>query len=76
MDRFDDDIVSLMRKRVYDMAGLMANVKVHLNDKQLEISSFLQYVDMYFTNAEEAVKIRDPNIDNDRWQVVVSLSDG
>lgn len=35
MDKFDDDIVSLMRKRVYDMAGLMANVKVVLNEKQL-----------------------------------------
>lgn len=31
MERFDDDIVSLMRKRVYDMAGLMPNVKVFLN---------------------------------------------
>lgn len=76
MERFDDDIVSLMRKRVYDMAGLLPRVNVHLNGEQLEVNSFLKYVDMYFTNAEEAVKIRDPNIDNERWQVLVSLSDG
>ena len=46
------------------MAGLLPNVKVFLNEKQLEINSFLKYVDMYFTNAEEAVKIRDQAIDN------------
>ena len=31
MERFDDDIVSLMKKRVYDMAGLLPSVKVSLN---------------------------------------------
>jgi DNA topoisomerase-2 len=64
MHNLNDDMVSLMRKRVYDMAGLLPNVKVFLNEKQLEINSFLKYVDMYFTNAEEAVKIRDQAIDN------------
>lgn len=50
MREFDDDIVSLMRKRVYDMAGLLPNVKVFLNEKLLEINTFLTYVDMYFTS--------------------------
>lgn len=76
MHNLNDDIVSLMRKRVYDMAGLLSNVKVYLNEKQLEVNSFLKYVDMYFTNAEESIKIRDSTLDNERWQVVVSLSDG
>lgn len=31
---------------------------------------------MYFSGTEEIIKIRDENIDNERWQVVVSLSDG
>ena len=46
------------------MAGLLPSVKVHLNGNQLEVNTFLKYCDMYFSNAEEAVKIRDPNIDN------------
>jgi len=59
MERFDDDIVALMRKRVYDMAGLLPNVKVFLDGNQLEVNSFLKYVDMYFNNTEECIKIRD-----------------
>lgn len=31
MDGLDDDIFSLLTKRVYDMAGLMPRVKVVLN---------------------------------------------
>jgi DNA topoisomerase II len=75
MDSFDNDIVSLMRKRVYDMAGLLPCVKVFLNEKHLEINSFLKYVDMYF-NSEEVIKIRDEKVDNQRWQVVASISEG
>jgi DNA topoisomerase-2 len=52
MERFDDDIVALMRKRVYDMAGLLPTVKVFLDGNQLEVNSFLKYVDMYFNNNE------------------------
>lgn len=59
MERFDDDIVALMRKRVYDMAGLLPTVKVFLDGNQLEVNSFLKYVDMYFNNTEECIKIRD-----------------
>jgi DNA topoisomerase II len=59
MERFDDDIVALMRKRVYDMAGLLPAVKVFLDGNQLEVNSFLKYVDMYFNNTEECIKVRD-----------------
>jgi DNA topoisomerase-2 len=63
-----------MHKRVYDMAGLLPAVRVSLNGKEIPINSFLKYVDMYL--GEGAVKIRDSEVDSDRWQVVVSLSDG
>ena len=76
MQAFDNDIVSLMRKRVYDMAGLMPCVKVSLNDRQLEVNNFLKYVDMYFSNEEEIPKIRDEKVNTARWEVVISVSDG
>lgn len=41
-----------MKKRVYDMAGMLPSVKVYLNGSQLEVNSFLKYVDMYFPNSE------------------------
>lgn len=59
MEKFDNDIVALMRKRVFDMAGMLPSVKVFLDGNQLEINSFLKYVDMYFSNTEECIKIRD-----------------
>jgi DNA topoisomerase II len=77
MEVLDDDIVSLMNKRVYDMAGLLPSIKVFLNEKEIPINSFMKYVDMYFPNSEESIpKIRDDNVDTDRWQVIVSVSDG
>jgi DNA topoisomerase-2 len=59
MAAFDEDILSLMNKRVYDMAGLLPDVKVTLNNQDLPINSFLKYVDMYFTGEEGVHKIRD-----------------
>lgn len=47
MTRLDDDIVSLMTKRVYDIAGC-CGVKVWLNGRKLPTSDFKSYVDMYF----------------------------
>ena len=76
MQAFDNDIVALMRKRVYDMAGLFPCVRVFLNEKCIEINSFLKYVDLYLNSSEETVKIRDEKVDNERWQVVASLSEG
>lgn len=68
MRAFDTDIISLMSKRVYDMAGLLPSVKVYLNEKEIPINSFVKYVDMYFPNTEQSVpKIRDDNVDTDRW---------
>lgn len=43
----DDDIVSLLTKRVYDIAGC-CGVKVWLNGQKLPISDFRSYVDLYF----------------------------
>ncbi len=48
MERLDEDIVSLMVKRVYDMAGCTpAQVKVKLNGKLVDIKNFNSYVDLY-----------------------------
>lgn len=47
MTEFDDDTVSLLRKRVYDMAGITKDVKVYLNDKRIMLKNFKAYVEMY-----------------------------
>lgn len=44
---FDDDLISLLTKRVYDIAGC-CGVKVWLNGRRLPINDFKSYVDLYF----------------------------
>ncbi|EPT26031.1 DNA topoisomerase 2, putative [Toxoplasma gondii ME49] len=46
MTGFDDDSLSLLRKRAYDLAGT-SGVKVFLNGTRIDINSFSQYVDLY-----------------------------
>ena len=40
MTTLDSDIVALMTKRVYDIAGCNPNVKVHLNGERINIKNF------------------------------------
>ncbi|KAL6079289.1 DNA topoisomerase 2 [Balamuthia mandrillaris] len=70
MTEFDEDTVSLLTKRVYDVAGCNSKLKVKLNGKLLKISSFEKYVDLYF-QGEKLPHIFEKN---DRWEVCVSVS--
>ncbi|KAG7377911.1 DNA topoisomerase 2-beta [Phytophthora pseudosyringae] len=48
MDFLNDDIVSLFKKRVYDVAGVSGKgLNVFLNDEKIPIKSFPQYVALY-----------------------------
>ena len=75
MSGLESDIIALLTKRVYDMAGLMPKVRVFINKKQIPIESFVAYSNMYFEN-DDVPKIRDDRVDTERWQVIVSLSEG
>ena len=37
MSQFDDDIIALLKKRVYDMVGCVKDVKVFLNNERLKL---------------------------------------
>ena len=48
MTHLDDDIISLMTKRVYDLAGVTdAKVRVKLNGTTIDCKNFTQYADFY-----------------------------
>ncbi|KAF8760768.1 DNA topoisomerase 2 [Rhizoctonia solani] len=53
MEGMDHDIASLLKRRVYDMAGTVKNVKVFLNGERIKIKNFKQYVEMYVNSAKE-----------------------
>ena len=84
MDCLDDDIISLMKKRVIDIAGVThSNVSVFLNDKKLQVKNFKDYINYYF-NTKESVNGKDESSSdihklydspNNRWEVMLSPSD-
>lgn len=54
MTHLEDDVVALMRKRVFDLAGCLGKtVKVELNGKRIAVKSFLDYVNLYLSAASK-----------------------
>jgi len=87
METIDEDTASLLRKRVYDMAGVVKDVKVFLNDERLKIRNFKQYVEMYINSVQADAAENSggaaqpkPNVIYDqidsRWEIAFAVSDG
>ena len=80
MDKLDDDIVALMTKRVYDMAGVTpSDIKVYLNDKKLEVKNFNSLINMYLSAGASEDQESLPLVyekPHERWEVAVSISEG
>ncbi|KAG7090763.1 hypothetical protein E1B28_009848 [Marasmius oreades] len=86
MDKIDEDTASLLRKRVYDMAGTVKDVKVYLNNEKLKIKGFKQYVEMYLNsvsaeaaeNSGGAVQPKQTIIyeQSKRWEFAFAVSEG
>jgi DNA topoisomerase-2 len=70
MDKLDEDIISMMMKRVYDIAGTTkSDVALYLNGTKLKIKDFKDYVKMYVDKQVVYAEF------NERWKVGVSLTD-
>ncbi|KAI6022572.1 type II DNA topoisomerase [Pisolithus marmoratus] len=87
MSTIDEDTVSLLKRRVYDLAGTVRNVKVFLNDERLKIKNFKQYVELYLSSAAAEASATSggaaqgkPTVIHeqigDRWEVAFAVSDG
>ena len=79
MEKMDDDIVSLLVKRVYDMAGITPKeVSVYLNGEKLQVENFETYINMYIQASKEE-DLEDPPIvfekPHERWEIGMSLSE-
>ncbi len=68
----NDDIRQLIKRRVYDIAGIVGKTgKVYLNDKLIEIKSFEKYVELYLVGTEYK-----PIFDEgDGWQIAATASE-
>ena len=74
-----EDFVDLLKKRVYDLAGVVSEkVKVFLNNELVDVQGFPAYVDLYLEKAIESYDSIPPVIiekkRHDMWDVIVSLS--
>ncbi|XP_011168143.1 DNA topoisomerase 2 isoform X2 [Solenopsis invicta] len=78
MQSLDDDIVSLMSRRAYDVAASSKGVKVYLNGHRIPVKNFKDYVDCYIKGKEDDVgnplKVVYENC-GPRWEVALTLSD-
>lgn len=76
MDRLDEDIIALLSKRVYDVAGTNtasgAKLSVYLNGSRIDAKNFESYISMY-QGIEPPVAFERLS---DRWEVGVGISDG
>ncbi|XP_032378177.1 DNA topoisomerase 2-beta isoform X1 [Etheostoma spectabile] len=78
MDKLDKDIVALLTRRAYDVAGSCRGVKVTLNGKKVPVTGFRSYVDLYVKDKLDetgvALKVVNETV-NDRWEVCLTLSE-
>ncbi|KAE8675459.1 Detected protein of confused Function [Hibiscus syriacus] len=80
MIELESDMIALMKKRIFDLAACLGgNVEVKFNRQSLE-NSFIKYVDYYLkavskTEAEPLLSLHE-KVDNGRWEVCVSFSEG
>ncbi|XP_059617656.1 DNA topoisomerase 2 isoform X2 [Phlebotomus argentipes] len=79
MEKLDDDIVSLMNRRAFDVAASTRGVAVFLNGEKIPVKNFKDYVDLYLKdNLDESggapPKVVYENV-NERWEVALTMSD-
>uniref|UniRef100_A0A0N4ZF54 DNA topoisomerase 2 n=1 Tax=Parastrongyloides trichosuri TaxID=131310 RepID=A0A0N4ZF54_PARTI len=70
IEHFDDDVINILKKRAYDMAGTCDDVQVFFNNEMLNVSNFEEYVKIHLTENKEMLK----KFKCDRWEIFVTES--
>jgi DNA topoisomerase II len=67
------DMISLFKRRVYDIAAVTdKKIKVYFNDEQIPVQTYQNYVDKYIGTKDEAKRVYESA--NDRWEYAVCLA--
>ena len=68
------DIISLLRKRVYDIAAITdKTIKVKYNSELVPIKNFQQYVDLYIGDKSDSPRVYEDSNES-RWEYAVALT--
>ena len=69
----DMDFKSLLLRRIYDMAAVTdKSIKVKFNSQQINVKSFINYVDLYI--GDKSVTERVQEQPNERWEYAVCIA--
>tara|TARA_B100000963_G_scaffold346874_1_gene352600 strand:- start:1295 stop:5023 length:3729 start_codon:yes stop_codon:yes gene_type:complete len=73
MKGMSDDVVSVIKKRVYDIAGVTdKKTKVYFNGKLVECREFEKYIDLYIGPKSEVKRAYEESLG---WQIVATSSE-
>lgn len=73
IDKLSDDMISLLRKRVFDIAGCTpADVAVYLDGYKIPVKNFEQYVNLYIGSKTETKRVHETP--NEFWEVIACAS--
>ncbi|KAG1697693.1 DNA topoisomerase 2-beta [Nymphon striatum] len=79
MESLDKDIIGLLSRRAYDIAGCIRGIKVFLNGKRLAVKNFEDYCKLYVKNRGDDDMISDLKLYYEncspRWEVAFAVSD-
>ena len=67
------DLISLLKKRVYDVGAVTdKNLKVKYNSTLVPVKNFQQYIDLYIGDKSAAPRVYEDS--GDRWEYAVALT--
>jgi DNA topoisomerase-2 len=68
-----DDVIALLKKRVYDIGAVTdKNIKVKYNNELIPIKNFEQYINMYI--GDKSVSPRVYEEQDERWEYAIALT--
>jgi DNA topoisomerase-2 len=75
IDGLTKDMISLLRKRIYDVAAVTnKSIKVKYNGDLVPVKNFQQYIDLYIGDKNESPRVYEENENDGRWEYAVALT--
>uniref|UniRef100_A0A0K0F960 DNA topoisomerase 2 n=1 Tax=Strongyloides venezuelensis TaxID=75913 RepID=A0A0K0F960_STRVS len=70
MKSINNEVINILRKRAFDIAGTCDGIKVSFNGDLINVSNFEEYVNLYLLEMKETLKV----FKTKRWEIYISQS--
>jgi DNA topoisomerase-2 len=75
LDGLTSDMISLLKKRIYDVAAITDKaIKVKYNGELVPVKNFQQYIDLYIGEKVESPRVYEEFGTEGRWEYAVALT--